>query len=252
MKKYDFTSETRLYEGRTLHRIVALKDFSDVKKATSEDGFSTKRTYLNMANVGYTMILSFATTRKFIVTRKYFEIHVLNSNQSVSGNAKVENSHMLSFSFVSENAHVCESVITDCAQVFGNASVDLSRVSYREKVCEDAIIANHASIEDFANISGNAEISNSARIGGGVKVYGFARVSGDVFIRGRSEIKSYKDFFVFSTPWRESVRNVVYTKSDGLYHGDISPQQESDFIDTESGYGVRIGDLIAFIKSACN
>lgn len=252
MKKYDFTSETRLYEGRTLHRIVALKDFSDVKKGDLGGWVQYKK---NLSQHGKCWVYDdsiVCDNAKVYSNAKVFRNSCIEFESSVFGNAKVENSHMVSFSFVSDNAHVCESVITDCAQVFGNASVDLSRVGYRAKVHGKALIANHASIEDFADISDNAEISNSARIGGGVKVYGFARISGDVLIRGRSEIKSYKDFFVFTTPWRESVRNVVYTKSDGLYHGDIATQRESDFIDSESGYGVKIEDLIAFIKSVCN
>lgn len=32
MKKYKFTGETKVVNGRTLHRIIALYDFDNVKK----------------------------------------------------------------------------------------------------------------------------------------------------------------------------------------------------------------------------
>jgi hypothetical protein len=45
MKKYELTDETKPFFGRTLHRIVALRDFCDVKKATKVDGLKKNKTY---------------------------------------------------------------------------------------------------------------------------------------------------------------------------------------------------------------
>lgn len=51
-KKYKFTDETRQYKGRLLHRIVALRDFSNIQAGEKAAGLRKKITFHMKAIAG--------------------------------------------------------------------------------------------------------------------------------------------------------------------------------------------------------
>ena len=111
--KYTLTNETKLLYGRTLHRIKALKDFSDVSKGDL-GGWIEKET--NLSQNG--MCWVFGDAKVFGDANVYDNARVYG-NARVSGNAKV-----CGTALVSHNAKVSgNALVYDNARVYGNARV---------------------------------------------------------------------------------------------------------------------------------
>ena len=130
-KKYELTSETIKFNGVTLHRIKALKDFSDVK-AGDLGGWVEEEE--NLSQMGDSWIYSNAK---------------VYGNAKVFGNAKVYG-----------NAVVC-----DNARVYGN-----SEVYGDAKVYDYAWVYDKSSVHGNARIRDNAEVYNNAEICGNAVV----------------------------------------------------------------------------------
>ena len=96
-KKYELTDEIIEYNGRTLHRIKALKDFSDVKKENL-GGWIEKED--NLSQEGDCWIYGNA------------EVH---GDDRISGNACVYDNSIICDNTISGNSIIC-----DDASVYGN------------------------------------------------------------------------------------------------------------------------------------
>lgn len=113
--KYKLTDETMEYYGRTLHRIQALKDFSDVKAGDLGGWIESER---NLSHDGNCWI---------------------DHQAKVFGNAKVSHNAL-----VSDNAQIFdEAKIFDEAEVFGEA-----KVSGNAEVYYDALVYGNTEIKD--------------------------------------------------------------------------------------------------------
>ena len=124
-KKYKLTEETINVNGRTLHRIEALKDFNDVKKG-DKGGFIENESNLSQSDDCWV----------------YGSARVYN-NAVVYGNAQVYN-----YANVFEYAEVYgDAVVCDEAKVYG-----------------DAWVYGTAEVYGNARIYGNAEIRGDAEI----------------------------------------------------------------------------------------
>ena len=129
-KKYKLTDETKVYNGKTLYRIEALKDFGFIKKG-EVGGFV--ESWKNLWQEGNCWI--------------YDDAMVLD-NARVTGDARV-----------SENAVVCgNSLITDVAFIYGNAFIDNSAVTESSGVGDNAIVTNNVYITGLSRIKGNTKI----------------------------------------------------------------------------------------------
>ena len=130
-KKFELTEETIKYDGHTLYRIIALKDFDDVKKGDL-GGFVESED--NLSQFGECWI---------------------------SGYAKVYDD-----AFVYRNAR-----ISNNANVFGQAEIYGDAFVYgNSRVYDYAVVHEKAEIRDNAKIYGNAVIIGNAVIRGNAKV----------------------------------------------------------------------------------
>ena len=122
MKKYEFTEETITTEnGNVLHRIRALRDFSDVKVGDL-GGFIECE-----ANLSH-----------------YGDCWVYN------------NACVFDYAYIYGNAVVCDNAVVD-----GNAVVcDNAVVWDKAKVCDDAVVCDDVVVEGMAEICGNAAVTN--------------------------------------------------------------------------------------------
>ena len=124
-KKYKLTEETINVDGRTLHRIEALKDFGNVKKR-DKGGFVEKEENLSQRDDCW-----------------------VYDNAKVYGNASV-----------CDNARVYNN-----AEIYGNAEVyGYTMVKNNAKVYGDALICGDTLVYDNARICGNAVVYGKARI----------------------------------------------------------------------------------------
>ena len=132
-KKYEFTDETIIVNGITLHRIKALIDFDRFGvKAGDLGGFIEVEA--NLSHDGNAWVYGDAL---------------------VYGNAKV-----------SENAKVCgDALVYGNARVSGNALVSgNARVSENARVSGDAWVSENAKVSGDAWVYGNAKVSGDAKI----------------------------------------------------------------------------------------
>ena len=120
MKKYEFTGETKVVFGKTLHRIKALISFGSIK-AGELGGWIEKEE--NLSHDGNAWV---------------------TENAWVTGNARVTGN-----AWVTENAWVSGN-----AEVSGNAWV-----TGNARVTENAWVSGNAEVSGNARVTGNAEVS---------------------------------------------------------------------------------------------
>ena len=175
-KKYELNSETIEIDGVILHRIKALKDFSDVK-AGDLGGWIEKED--NLSQSGDAWIGGDA---------KLYGNAVVCDNAKVFGKAKVH-----------DNAFVCDNAwVYDNAQVYGRA-----------KVFGNAVVFVNAEVYDHADVYCHAMAFGNAEICGNAGVCGYAEICGDAVV------KNNEDYIVFKNFW-SSGRYFTWTRSNNM------------------------------------
>ena len=151
MKKYEFTGETKVVFGKTLHRIKALISFGSIK-AGELGGWIEKEE--NLSHDGNTWV---------------------TGNAEVSGNARVSGD-----AWVTENARVSGN-----ARVTGDARVtENAWVTGNARVTENARVSGNAEVSGNTWVTGNAEVSGGAWVTGNAEVSGGAWVTGNAWVTG--------------------------------------------------------------------
>jgi carbonic anhydrase/acetyltransferase-like protein (isoleucine patch superfamily) len=143
-KKYRLDKTDKIKtDGKTLYRIVALRDFGDVKTG-DRGGYIQK-----------------------------------NSNLSHEGNCWIydescvwDDARIIIDAKVREAASVCnEAVVSGGADVYGSSLVyDRARVGGRAHVAGDASVCGEASVSDWACVFSDALVCGSARVYGSVRL----------------------------------------------------------------------------------
>ena len=161
MKKYELTDDTITVGGRILHRIKALKSFSDVEEGDL-GGYVEKEDNLDHSGEAW-----------------------VSGNAWVYGNARVCRD-----AWVYGNARVSED-----AWVYGNARVSGDAWVYgNARVYGDAWVYGNARVSEDARVYGNARVYGDARVSGDARVYGNARVSEDAWVSGENDYAAAKGF----------------------------------------------------------
>ncbi len=220
-------------EGVDLFRIVALKDFGDVKSGDMGGLIENEE---NLSHDGNCWV---------------YDNAVVLDRARVEDNASVkENAVVMSDARITGSSDVCCcAVVYDRAVIMDNAGVGgCSRVSGK------AIISGNAQVFDTARIRGNALVSGAAvvcsntTVSGNANVIGYSQllgsgyVTGDAVIEGAairlcevvsgdSYLRGHRDILVFEGPIRGIGRSqIIFTrrKSGGCYvnsniaEGDIA------------------------------
>ena len=177
-------------EGDML-RIIALKDFSDVKVG-DKGGLIEKEE--NLSQEGNCWVYEDA--------KVYGDAHV-SGNAVVYDNAKVygkaeifRDARVYDCAYVSDNARVsgiariCGSArVFENARVFGNARVyNDAKISGEAKVYGDARVCGKAEIFGEARVFENAEVSSRVKIFGNAYISGFSKISGMVKVYENARI----------------------------------------------------------------
>ena len=141
-KKYELTSETIKFNGVTLHRIKALKDFSDVKEGDL-GGWIEKEE--NLSQMGNAWVYSNA---KVYGNAKVFGDAQVFCDAEVYGNAQVYgNAEVYGYALVYDNAEIYHN-----AKVFGNAEIcGNAEVFGNAKICGNAVVKNNEDYIVFKN-----------------------------------------------------------------------------------------------------
>ena len=130
MKKYEFTEETKIVNGITLHRIKAIRDFSFIK-AGDLGGFIEKEE--NLSHDGNCWI---------------YDSACVYGNAKVSENATLHDKcKVFDKSFIYRNASICgDAIIRENASIGG-----------------DAIIRGQVEVYGYTHIEGHAKVYENAK-----------------------------------------------------------------------------------------
>ena len=225
MKKYELTTETLQFAGRTLHRIKALRDIGSVKAGKFGGWIENEKNLSQDDNAWiYSEAMVFDNAKVF-------------GNARVFGNAKILG-----------NAHI-----------FGNAKVfDYARVYYNARVYGDAIVHNNAIVYDNAIVSGYAEVCENAKVCDKAEVYGLTRIFGNakIFgyatINGDAKVYDAVDYIVFKNFW-SSGRYFTWTRSNnkwsvGCFHGTGEELIKKAYADSEKS-GREYERVVGYVES---
>ena len=236
-KKYELTDETIQCNGRTLYRIKALKDFSNVHKGDL-GGFIRKESNLSQDRDCWVY-----DDAKVFGNAKVSDNVIIYNNAQVFGNARVYG-----------NAVVCST-----AKVYDNAKVyEKARICGNAKVYDNAQVSTNALVSDNAHICGNvkvydnAQVFGKAQVYGNAKVYENARVCDNAQICGDAEIFSIDDYAVFKNFW-SSGRYFTWTKSNnmwkvGCFYGTGKELVKKAYLDSKES-GRKYKATVNYIKS---
>lgn len=186
MNKYELdkndTTRTFGHGNKTLYRIIALKNFGDVKIG-SKGGYVESED--NLSQTGNCWI---------------YDRACVFGKAEVSGNAKVKGSAtVFDKAKVFDNAKVIDNAeVFGEAQIYDNATVsgdakafEMAEVFDNAKVLWDAQVSGTSAIHNWVQISGSAEISGSCDIGDRVHVFGNAKIK-DQTLRGSEKISKFE------------------------------------------------------------
>ena len=212
-KKYELSNITIEFNGVTLHRIKALKDFSNVK-AGDLGGWVEKEDNLSQIDDAWidenAKVYGNAQICGNVIV---FDDAIIYDNAKVYGNA-----HICNNAKVYDNAFVYGDVwVYGNAKVFGNAKVDGNAEVYGNAIIyENAEVYGNAQICGKAQVFGNARIYDNAEIYGKSMVYGDAQVYGRARISGDASVRCGADYIIFKNFW-SSGRFFTWTRSNNMW-----------------------------------
>ena len=213
MKKYKFTEETIYVDGRTLYRIEALKDFSDVKKG-NKGGFIENES--NLSQRGDCWVYDDAMVcgnAEVYDDAKVYEFAIVQGNAQVYGHASVRgNAKVCGNAVVSGNANVY-----GYTMVYGNAIINGNAIVYHNaQVYGNAKVFENAEVSFDAKVYDDAKVYEYAMVQGNAKVYGNAEIRTNACIYGDAVIDSIGDYIVFKNFW-SSGRSFTWTRSNDMW-----------------------------------
>ncbi|EKG8152340.1 hypothetical protein O5A27_000944 [Listeria monocytogenes] len=186
-RKYVFTGETKRLWGHTLHRVMAARDFGQVKKGEF-GGWIAKES--NLSHEGFAWVGDDAVVfesaqvldgAQVVGNSKVHGKALIRGNARVEECARVSGSAIISgHSMISDNASV-----SDAAIVLGRACI--GGWAY---ISESAMIYMDASVAGDARVRGSAYIYDTAGVAGNAVVKGDACIYGDAVVSGEASVKS--------------------------------------------------------------
>ena len=200
-KKYKLTDEIIDFEGCKLHRIEALKDFSNVKKG-DKGGFVESE--YNLSQMDNCWVYDDA---------RVYGCGVVRANAIICGNAEVyDDARVYGGGAVRNNAIICGN-----AEVFGSAAVfGYTKVFGNAKVYDNTVVSGNAKVYGNAEVCGHAKVVDNAEVLDNAKVFDCVRVSGKALVRGNAIVASNSDYIIFKN-WWSSGRYFTWTRSNNMW-----------------------------------
>ena len=232
-KKYKLTDETIEVNGKTLYRIKALKDFSNVKKG-DRGGFIEKEE--NLSHLGDAWVYDDA---KVFDNAEIFEDAVVRGMAQIYDYAKILE---------------C-TIISGHAQIYGRSHVlGHARVYDMVQIYGDSIVGNYAKIYDEATICGYSMIYDHVIVRNNAIIKD-VEISGNAVISHDAKILSNKDYIVFKN-WWSSGRYFTWTRSNnmwsvGCFYGTGEELIEKAYKDSELS-GKEYKRIVEYVNSINN
>lgn len=212
-KKFELTTKIS-FNGRTLYRIRALKNFRNVKKGDL-GGYVEKES--NLSQTGNAWIYDDAKVMDNAIVKNDATLHhnaEIYDNTIVSDSASVnENATLRDKATVSDNAILYGNVIlVNSAKIYGKARLyDYVLVSGNAQVYDNARCYGFAKIEDDTQVFNDAIIDNAV-ISGSACVFDKATVKNNSTISGH--VNLYGNITVLGQAYMDSDDDVMLRSND--------------------------------------
>ncbi len=212
-KKYRISNSkknTIEFNGRTLHRIVALKDFGVVRKGEfggyveSEKNLSQDGKcwiFWNAKVLREARVIDSAQVCHFAVVDEYAEIRdkaVVSEQAVVRGYSQIaDKANVFGKAVVDGHANVIDKAkVYGDARIYGGATIkDYARVRDNAHIYGNAFISGHSYIRNDARVFENAEIGDYAIIEGEAQIYAFAKVFDYASVKGKENICADREIY---------------------------------------------------------
>lgn len=213
-EKYTFVNKTTIDDGRVLYRILALRDFGNVKIGDL-GGWIEKEN--NLSHDGNCWVADDACVYGNAVVRgdAYISGRAwVYDNANISGRATVSD-----YARVYDNASIC-----GCAKVFDHARIhgisilsDYVHISGRAKIYGNAQVYGHTRVCDDAIICGTAIVSGNIDVYGDAHIFDQARVDYPANIGNGATISKISDCMIMGlTTDIELIPLTFYKTNDGI------------------------------------
>lgn len=225
MKKYELTTETLQFAGRTLHRIKAVKNFGSVKAGEFGGWIENEKNLSQDDNAWiYGEAMAFDNAKVFGNARVFGNAHIF-------GNAKVFDSARVYY----------------YARVYGDAIVNNNAIVY-----DNAIVNNNAIVSGYAKVCENAKVCDNAEVYGLTRIFGNAKIFGNATINGDAKVYDAADYIVFKNFW-SSERYFTWTRSNnkwsvGCFHGTGEELINKAYNDSEIS-GKEYERVVRYVES---
>lgn len=212
-KKFELTTRIS-FNGRTLYRIRALKDFGVVKKGDL-GGYVEKEE--NLSQKGNSWIFDDAKVMDNAIVKEDATLHhsaEVYDNAIISGSASInENATLRDKATVSDKAILYGNVIlVDGAKIYGKARLyDYVLVSGNAQVFDNARCYGFAKIEDNTQVFNDAIIDNAV-ISGSACVFDKATVKNNSTVSGH--VNLYGNITVLGQAYMDSDDDVTLRSND--------------------------------------
>ena len=193
-KKYKLTEETMCFDGVTLHRIQALKDFGNVEAGELGGWVESEK---NLSQSGDCWI---AMEAKAYGGAEIGDSAILTRKAIACGNSTICNDTLVSD----------ESIIRGFTYLYGDVEV------YGKSVIDgDARLHGNVKVIDAKVI--DAEVYDRVIICDGAYVHGRIKIDGTAYISNGAEVCKTDDYIVFKNFW-SSGRHFTWTRSNNKWH----------------------------------
>lgn len=193
-KKYKLTKETMCFDGVTLHRIQAIKDFGDVTAGEHGGWVESERNLSQKGNCWINM------EAKAYGYAEICDNAVLTNGAIACGNSIIGN----------DTSVTDESVIRGFTHLFGNVEVS-----------GKSVIDGYAKLYGHVMVIGakiiDAEVCDNVVICDGAYVHGHIKINGNAYISNGAEVRKTDDYIVFKNFW-SSGRHFTWTRSNNKWH----------------------------------
>lgn len=193
-KKYKLTEETMCFDGVTLHRIQALKDFGNVDAGELGGWVESEK---NLSQSGDCWI---AMEAKAYGDAEIGDNAILTRKAIACGNSTICNDTLVSD----------ESIIRGFTYLYGDVEV------YGKSVIDgDARL--HGNVKVIGAKVIDAEVYDRVIICDGAYVHGRIKIDGTAYISNGAEVCKTDDYIVFKNFWG-SGRHFTWTRSNNKWH----------------------------------
>lgn len=193
-KKYKLTKETMCFDGVTLHRIQALKDFGNVEAGELGGWVESEK---NLSQSGDCWI---AMEAKAYGGAEIGDSAILTRKAIACGNSTICNDTLVSD----------ESIIRGFTYLYGNVEV------YGKSVI-DGDASLHGNVKVIGAKVIDAEVYDRVIICDGAYVHGRIKIDGTAYISNGAEVCKTDDYIVFKNFW-SSGRHFTWTRSNNKWH----------------------------------